>query len=505
MPSEDGDKTPRRVQSERKVTFGKEEERKLTTRSASTRSVSTDDEIRASPVFGEPARRPPALLLRAESAKTSLASPSLFDEEDRQKAVDNEDLNDSVSGLNVKRRSSRRRATKVNSQSPVDGAKQQKVPLEFESPCRDVLKEVQDMKDVMDLDETKSPSVISGKIPKPSDQKPKRKPLFLQEESATYEQQTATHCETSESKNVGEICEKATSRKDASPAAKGALAEENDLDASELNSPSVLTGKTKTTKSDETENQWLRCPREVKTPDVKPLDNETDTDDEVENMAKKATRKQGKNKSANSSPMVAGKKLIQSKLSDKFFTKSKMDLTVDPNFNGGKLQNSYPAASKLTLREQERLEIEEALKRSMEDQKGKPSENINDALTVDGRTFSEMTGPSFTSTPFVVLDKVDAAKNSEDSHSEKVFKKPSLPVKQAKTPKRNKSLGELDSSRRRSPRINKAASLDAEKFTSRRGSRRSSHPRKQLDLDTEADSLNTATSDLNGSVDPNVR
>ena len=441
------------------------------------RSISTDEEStshdRDSPVFGNSTTKPrlkmPKALSRSLSSKKSAESPCLFDEEDGEKNGENS-LNVSYEGLNIKRKNSKRQTPK--SKSPASGkgdsSKTKTVPSEYEHRSSDpkhrtALKQLENL---IDPDESKSPSVLSGKLTRV---------------------QTAT-------------------------------------DPNETKSPSVLTGAVKTfaTENGDKPGQWLNSTpnRKSRLLDLleKPLDVEDETEEDTSSMQRtRLRRKKKKSLVDESSPQIGnGKKLVQCKITEGFFKKQKFDLSSEPDFNGGNLNNSFASENPLTPEQREELEIQEAIKRSMEEVRGQGhlrSQGHADlkSQVMDVGSFSQMTGPVFTSTPCVN----NAKKNDCDkkSNPEELFKKPSIPTKQAKTPKRNKLISEHDSPRR-SPRLKKNSTSSSESSSDDERSRRSrSKSRKQLDLEPYSEGQRSGNgqitlpvySDLNGSVDPNIR
>ena len=440
------------------------------------RSISTDEEStshdRDSPVFGNSTSKPrlkmPKVLSRSLSSKKSAESPCLFDEEDGDKNGD-ECLNVSYEGLNIKRKNSKRQTPK--SKSPASGksdnSKTKNVPNESEQRSSDpkhrtALKQLDNLGDP---DESKSPSVLRGKL---------------------------SHVQTAP-------------------------------DPNETKSPSVLTGTVKTfaTESSDKPEQWLNSTPNRKSglsnPLEKPLDVEDDTEEDTSVISRTRLRRKKKSLVGESSPPIGnGKKLVQSKITEGFFKKQKVDLSSEPDFNGGNLNNSFAADNPLTPEQREEMEIQEAIKRSMKDVGGQGhlrSQGHADlkSQVMDVSSFSQMTGPVFTSTPCVN----NAKKNDcdEKSNPEELFKKPSIPTKQAKTPKRNKLISEHDSPRR-SPRLKKNSTSSSDSSPDDERSRRSgSKSRKQLDLEPYSEGQRSGNgqitlpvySDWNGSVDPNIR
>ena len=440
------------------------------------RSISTDEEStshdRDSPVFGNSTSKPrlkmPKALSRSLSSKKSAESPCLFDEEDGDKNGENS-LNVSYKGLNIKRKNSKRQTPK--SKSPASGksdsSKTKTVPNESEHRSSDLKHRtaLKQLDNLIDPDESKFPSVLSGKL---------------------------AHVQTV-------------------------------TDPNETKSPSVLTGAVKTfaTENGDKPEQWLNSTPNRKSGLSnlleKPLDVEDETEEDTSLMQRTRLRRKKKSLVGDSSPQVInGKKLVQCKITEGFFKKQKFDLSLEPDFNGGNLNNSFAADNPLTPEQREELEIQEAIKRSMEEVGGQGhlrSQGHADlkSQVMDVGSFSQMTGPVFTSTPCVT----SAKKNDCDkkSNSQELFKKPSIPTKQAKTPKRNKLISEHDSPRR-SPRLNKNSTSSSESSPDDERSRRSrSKSRKQLDLEPYSEGQRSGnrqitlpvSSDLNGSVDPNIR
>ena len=441
------------------------------------RSISTDDEStshgRDSPVFGNSTSKPrlkmPKALSRSMSSKKSAESPCLFDEEGGDKNGENS-LNVSYEGLNIKRKNSKRQTPK--SRSPASGksdsSKTKTVPNESEHRSSDPKHRtaLKHLENLIDPDESKSPSVLSGKL---------------------AHVQTAT-------------------------------------DPNETKSPSVLTGAVKTfaTENVDKPEQWLNSTPNRKSGLSnlleKSLNVEDETEEDTSSMQRtRLRRKKKKSLVGESSPQIGnGKKLVQCKITEGFFKKQKFDLSSEPDFNGGNLNNSFATDNPLTPEKREELQIQEAIKRSMEEVGGQGhlrSQGHADlkSQVMDVSSFSQMTGPVFTSTPCVT----SAKKNDCDkkSNPEELFKKPSIPTKQAKTPKSNKLISEHDSPRR-SPRLKENSTSSSESSSDDERSRRSrSKSRKQLDLEPYSEGQRSGNgqitlpvcSDLNGSVDPNIR
>ena len=439
------------------------------------RSISTDEEStshdRDSPVFGNSESKPrlkmPKALNRSLSSKKSAESPCLFDEEDGEKngeKLGDDRLNVSYEGLNIKRRNSKRLTPK--SKSPPanrsNSSKTKTVPNEWEHLASDPKHKtpLKQLDNLLNPDESKSPPVLSGK---------------------------SAHL----------------------PSA---------VDPNETTSPSVLTGKIKTFAAENSNKpeQWLNS-----TPNRKSglplLDIEDETEEDTSLIQRTGLRRKKKSLLGESSPQIVnGKKLVQCKITEGFFKKQKFDLSLEPDFNGGNLNNSFGTDNPLTPEQKEELQIQEAIKRSMEEVGGQGhirSQGHADlkSQVMDVGSFSQMTGPTFTSTPCVN----NAKKNNCDkkSNPEELFKKPSIPAKQAKTPKRNKLISDHDSPRR-SPRLNKNSTSSSEGSPDSEKEQRSrSKSRKQLDLEPYSEGQRSGngqitlpvSSDLNGSVDPNIR
>ena len=444
------------------------------------RSISTDEESishdRDSPVFGNSTSKlrlkMPKALSRSLSSKKSAESPCLFDEEDGEKngeKLADRSLNISYEGLNIKRRNSKRLTPKSKSlpANKSNSSKTKTLPNEPEHPTLDPKYKTpfKQLDNLLDPDESKSPSVLSGNL---------------------------AHVQTA-------------------------------VDPNETTSPSVLTGKIKTFGAENSDKpeQWLNSTPNRKSglPKLpeKPLDIEDETEEDTSLMQRTRLRRKKKNLLSESSPQIAnGKKLVQCKITEGFFKKQKFDLSLEPDFNGGNVNNSFGADNPLTPEQREELQLQEAIKRSMEEVAGQGqirSQGHADlkSQVMDVGSFSQMTGPVFTSTPCVN----NAKKNDCDKKSkpEELFKKPSIPTKQAKTPKRNKLISEHDSPRR-SPRLNKNSTSSSEGSPENEKDQRSrSKSRKQLDLEPYSEGQRSGngqitlpvSSDLNGSVDPNIR
>ena len=461
----------------------RQEPSKLNIRCISTDEDTTNESTMndgGSPVFGQAASKTTVniqkALNRSQSAKKSVESPCLFDEEDGGKhgeKIKEDDLNLSYDGLNIKRKSSRRPSSKIKSPVSKEDAKSKtqrhtdKLELKnsgkTKSPNKRERAVLKSTDNISNLDESKSPSVLSGKL------------IHVQ-------------------------------RVD---------------DLNDTTSPSVLTGKIKhlVENSDKNE-QWLNTTPNRNTPnlpriiDKDGVNKTLDIEDEMEmdNSPAQRTRSRRNKKSLlgdSSSPLVNGKKLVQSKITQDFFKKPKIDLTLDPDFNGGILNNSFSAQKALTAQEKEDLEFQEAIKRSLEEtcqgqMQGQGHSDLKSQV-LDVGSFSQMTGPAFTSTPCI-----DPKKNSENCSAKETFKKPPIPVKQTKTPERNKILSENDSPRR-SPRLNRTRSSSSDSSSPENVGQRQ-RSRKQLDLEPETQGqpglgqiTMAVSSDLNGSIDPNLR
>ncbi len=470
------------------------------------KSCSTDEEEPPceSPVFGQPSPKLDSRVQRI-TRRNSLQSPSLFDDDERDELMGRKEgeLNRSHDGLRVKRRNAKRRSfSRVTGlEEKTDGKPSEPAPIEIKRvPKQGNREKAVDGKEVLHEIQNTSEDVA-----RPQNENVKVAPRLATLEMTGGKQRK-------KDKLLSDPDSPMVLRKDVT---------RGTLDDSDLRSPSMLTGRVHPRRSSENEehnDKWLRRP-EPKKPTLAlelpklNFDGSTDPTNNVERREAIKTKLIEKKAVVDMSPSILGKKFKQSKLSA-FMTKRTIDLSAEADFNGGKLSDAVLGPKSLTRHEMEDLEMEEAIKRSLEDagRKKVPMHKSDAAFCDDTEpqgysvraedrdhmtdvdSVSELTGPAFTSTPFVenVAPKKKLAR-SESQDSQKPFKKPPVPVK---TPKRKDEL-KTSSSARRSPRLNK---LPHDKET--RGV--SSGSRRQLLSDEDA-TLGAPPGDLNGSLDPNVR
>ncbi len=207
------------------------------------------------------------------------------------------------------------------------------------------------------------------------------------------------------------------------------------------------------------------------------------------------------------------KKLVQTTISASVFQPKKTSLGKMSDFNGGKL-SSVQDVTGSDLEVLEQRDLEEAMKRSMEDMKRNSETGSHVDVGSHSVFDSNMSGPQYTSTP--LGNRTNVMTTASNVDAEATFKKPSIPHKLPTTPKRKKFSSDTDSSSpRRSPRLKTRYREESDETidpdvtclpdlhtdTQIEGHKKKGSRSKRILRMNEM----AVPSGLNGSIDPNVR